>query len=315
VIEIRGLRKRYGALVAVDGLDLSIAKGDLCGFIGPNGAGKTTTLKIMATLLRADEGTVHVAGYAVDSDAALVRRRVGYMPDSFGVYEDMTVLEYLEFFAALYGIEPARARKVIGDVIDLTDLRAKAEASVETLSRGVQQRLGLARVLVHDPEVLFLDEPASGLDPRARIEIRALLRELRSLGKTIVVSSHILSDLAEICNKVAIIEKGKLVYQGEVAAMLAAARRKGRVAVRVGAEAERALALLRGDPRVARAERAGEEDGRAGTLLEVELAPSAATHAFLPELLVGAGAHVLELREEEADLEDAFMRLTRGEIG
>ncbi len=331
MIEIKGLLKRYGAHTAVEGLDLSVGKGDICGFIGPNGAGKTTTLKVIATLLRADAGAVHVCGYNVESDAALVRRRIGYMPDSFGVYEDMTAREYLEFFAALYGIEPGRARQVIGDVLELTDLTAKAEAPVETLSRGVQQRLGLARVLVHDPEVLLLDEPASGLDPRARIEIRALLKELRTMGKTVLVSSHILSDLAEICNRVAIVERGRLLYQGDVASIIERARRRGRIRLRV-VEADRALEALRRDARVARAETAGThvvlagagpgagvagQNGR-GFEIDVELSPEAqsglAPHAFVSEVLIGAGVRLLELREEEPDLEDAFMHVTRGEI-
>jgi ABC-2 type transport system ATP-binding protein len=325
VIEIRGLRKQYGGYVAVDGIDLSIGKGDICGFIGPNGAGKTTTLKVLATLLRADAGTVHVAGYDVETDAALVRKKIGYMPDSFGVYEDMTAREYLEFFAALYGIEPDRARRVIGDVLELTDLVAKADAQVETLSRGVQQRLGLARVLVHDPEVLLLDEPASGLDPRARIEIRELLKELRTMGKTVLVSSHILSDLAEICNRVAIIERGRVLYQGDVGSIIERARRRGRVRARV-LEPERALDALRKDARVKRAESAAPTVVAApalvamgrGTEIEIELkdeaVEGAAPHAFVAEVLVGAGARVLDIREEEPDLEDAFMHVTRGEI-
>ncbi|HVY60858.1 MAG TPA: ABC transporter ATP-binding protein [Planctomycetota bacterium] len=323
MIEIKGLVKRYGSYTAVGGLDLQVGKGDICGFIGPNGAGKTTTLKILATLLRQDEGRVHVCGYDVESDAALVRRRIGYMPDSFGVYEDMTAREYLEFFAALYGIEPARARQVIGDVLELTDLKAKADAQVETLSRGVQQRLGLARVLVHDPDVLLLDEPASGLDPRARIEIRALLKELRAMGKTVLVSSHILSDLAEICNRDAIVERGKLLYQGDVASIIDRARQRGRVRVRV-VEGERALDALRRDARIAKAEAASpiavavvSSDGR-GVEIDVELAPQTGpdghAHAFLGEMLSGAGVRILELREEEPDLEDAFMHVTRGEI-
>jgi ABC-2 type transport system ATP-binding protein len=320
MVEVRGLEKRYGSVVAVNGLDLAVERGDLCGLVGPNGAGKTTTLKILATLLRADAGTVRVCGYDVPADAALVRRRIGYMPDGFGVYEDMTVVEYLEFFAALYGLEPAAARRVIQDVLDLTDLRGKAECEVETLSRGVQQRLGLARLLVHDPEVLLLDEPASGLDPRARVEIRALLRELRGLGKTIVVSSHVLSDLAEICNRVAIVEHGRLVFQGEIGALLDLVRRRGRVFLRIGGELERALAALRTDPRIARAEPAPVAGGPGpatpdrGMPLRVELAEPGGGHGFLAELMVRAGALLLELREEEPDLEDAFLRVTRGEV-
>jgi ABC-2 type transport system ATP-binding protein len=316
MIEVRSLKKRYGSLVAVDGLDLAVGKGDLCGFIGPNGAGKTTTLKILSTLLRADAGTVRIAGLSVDDDAALVRRKIGYMPDSFGVYEDMTVREYLEFFAALYGLDAAAGRKVIGDVLVLVDLAGKEDAGIDTLSRGVQQRLGLARVLVHDPEVLFLDEPASGLDPRARIEIRALLRELRNMGKTILVSSHILSDLAEICNRVAIVEKGRLLYQGDVRSLIERGRRAGRVHVRVAGRADEALSALRGDARVASADpETGPGNGAPGTAIEIALAPSCEGHAFVADVVLRAGSSILELHADEPDLEDAFMRLTKGEIG
>jgi len=324
LIEIRGLRKSYGGAVAVDGIDISIARGDICGFIGPNGAGKTTTLKVIATLLRADAGTVHVAGYDVATDAAAVRRKIGWMPDSFGVYEDMTAREYLAFFASLYGIEPAKAERVIVDVLELTDLTSKADALVDTLSRGVQQRLGLARVLVHDPEVLLLDEPASGLDPRARIEIRALLTELRGMGKTVLVSSHVLPDLAEICNTVAIVERGRVLYQGPVATIIERARRKGRVTVRV-LEPERALEALRKDARVQKAESRARTAAATplalagkGVTLDVELTPEAAQapapQAFVAETLVQAGVRILELREEEPDLEDAFLHVTKGEI-
>src|SRR4051812_33496174 len=205
-IATRGLTKQYGALTALDHLDLVLEKGDVFGFIGPNGAGKSTTMKILAGLLKQTYGAAEVLGKDVLHNGDFVRRNVGYMPDFFGVYEDLTVTEYLEFFASAYGIGRYDRRKVVGDVLELTDLNYKADALVDSLSRGMQQRLGLARVLVHDPPILLLDEPASGLDPRARIEIRELLKELQRLGKTIMISSHILSELGEFCNKLGIIE-------------------------------------------------------------------------------------------------------------
>src|SRR4051794_2380255 len=207
---------KYGELFAVKELELDLQKGDVFGFIGPNGAGKTTTMRILATLLNPTWGEAYVCGHSIYTGARDIRRLVGYMPDFFGVYDDMKVIEYLEFFAAAYRIKGAARRKVCDEVLELVDLGYKREALVTSLSRGMTQRLGLARVLLHDPQVLLLDEPASGLDPRARIEIRGLLKELRKMGKTILVSSHILPELADICNKIGIIERGKLLYDGDV---------------------------------------------------------------------------------------------------
>src|SRR5258706_14282257 len=196
-IATTSLTKRYGSLVALDALTLRLEQGDVFGFIGPNGAGKSTTMKILAGLLAPTSGSASVLGKNVVSNGEFIRRSVGYMPDSFGVYEDLKVSEYLEFFASAYGIPRAQRRKIVQDVLELTDLKYKQDAFVDSLSRGMQQRLGLARVLVHDPPILLLDEPASGLDPPARIEIRELLKALQRLGKTIMVSSHILSELGE----------------------------------------------------------------------------------------------------------------------
>src|SRR5208283_3021009 len=211
-----GLTRAYGSLVALNSLDLSIQKGDLFGFIGSNGAGKTTTLRILATFLAPSSGTARILGYDVVRDADAVRHIIGYMPDFFGVYKDMEVTEYLDFFGACYKIPAGRREKTVNDVLELVGLTEKRGAIICALSRGMQQRLGLARVLIHDPEVLLLDEPASGLDPRARIEMMAILQELQRLGKTILISSHILSELQTLCNRVAIIEKGKLIYSGPV---------------------------------------------------------------------------------------------------
>jgi ABC-2 type transport system ATP-binding protein len=212
MIETKNLTKNYGNLTAVDDLNLAIKDGDIFGFIGPNGAGKTTTMRILVTLLEPTRGSAFINGLDVRKDGKKVRRLVGYMPDFMGVYDDLKVFEYLEFFAAAFGIERKKRKSIVEGVLELTDLESKKSATVDSLSRGMQQRLGLARVLIHDPKVLILDEPASGLDPRARIEIRGLLRELKRMGKTIMISSHILSELEEICDHVGIIEHGRLVF-------------------------------------------------------------------------------------------------------
>src|SRR5213076_2745754 len=220
MIETRDLTKMYGDLYALDRLTLKLEQGDVFGFIGPNGAGKTTTMRILATLLNPSWGEASVCGYSIYTGSKEIRRMIGYMPDFFGVYDDMKVIEYLEFFAAAYRIRGPKRRKVCDEVLDLVELGYKREALVTSLSRGMTQRLGLARVLLHDPQVLLLDEPASGLDPRARIEIRTLLKRLGTMGKTILVSSHILPELADICNKIGIIEQGTLLVNGAVASAI-----------------------------------------------------------------------------------------------
>src|SRR5436305_7324000 len=234
MIETRDLTKMYGELYALNRLTLRLEKGDVYGFIGPNGSGKTTTMRILATLLQPTWGEATVCGYSIYNNAKEIRRAIGYMPDFFGVYDDMKVLEYLEFFAAAYRIKGPARRKICDEVLDLVDLGYKREAFVTSLSRGMTQRLGLARVLLHDPQVLLLDEPASGLDPRARIEIRGLLKELRNLGKTIMVSSHILPELADICNKIGIIEKGELLVNSDVAEVMRRVRQRTVLSVQVG---------------------------------------------------------------------------------
>src|SRR6202521_5306112 len=226
MIETRDLTKMYGDLYALDRLTIKLEKGDVYGFIGPNGAGKTTTMRILATLLNPTWGEASVCGYSIYTRPKEIRRLIGFMPDFFGVYDDMKVIEYLEFFAAAYRIKGASRRKKCEEVLDLVDLGYKREALVTSLSRGMTQRLGLARVLLHDPAVPLLDEPASALDPRARIEIRGLLKELRNLGKTIMVSSHILPELADICNKIGIIERGELLVNADVADVMKMVRRQ-----------------------------------------------------------------------------------------
>jgi ABC-2 type transport system ATP-binding protein len=215
-VETIHLTRAYGTITALNDLNLVINRGDLFGFIGSNGAGKTTTLRILATFLAPSAGTARVLGHDVIREADAVRHVIGYMPDFFGVYKDMEVTEYLDFFGACYKIPTAQREKTVNDVLELVGLSEKRGAIIGALSRGMQQRLGLARVLIHDPKVLLLDEPASGLDPRARIEMMAILQELQRMGKTIIISSHILSELQTLCNRVAIIEKGKLIYSGPV---------------------------------------------------------------------------------------------------
>jgi ABC-2 type transport system ATP-binding protein len=217
IVEARGLVKRYPGTLAVGGVDLEIPAGEIFGLVGPNGAGKTTMLRMLATLLMPTAGDALIAGESVTRNPQAVRRVLGYMPDSFGVYDDMKVWEYLDFFGRCYGLGPARRKRMITDLLELVDLAAKRDAYVLSLSRGMQQRLCLAHALVHDPQVLLLDEPASGLDPRARVELRELLRELRTLGKTIVISSHILPELEELCTSVAIVDRGRVLAAGKIA--------------------------------------------------------------------------------------------------
>src|SRR3954453_2468387 len=215
-VQATDLTRMYGSMVALSSLNLTINRGDLFGFIGSNGAGKTTTLRILATFLTPSGGQARVLGHDVVREADAVRHIIGYMPDFFGVYKDMEVTEYLDFFGACYKIPTVQREKTVNDVLELVGLSEKKGALIGALSRGMQQRLGLARVLIHDPAVLLLDEPASGLDPRARIDMMAILQELQRMGKTIIISSHILSELQTLCNRVAIIEKGKLIYSGPV---------------------------------------------------------------------------------------------------
>ncbi|MBI3269219.1 MAG: ABC transporter ATP-binding protein [Planctomycetes bacterium] len=306
MIEMKDLCKSYEGTLAVRGLTLQVEKGDIYGFIGPNGAGKTTTIRMLATLLPPSSGEAKVCGFSVNGQSRDVRRVIGYMPDSFGVYEEMRVDEYLEFFAAAYGIRRGSRQKVVKDILELVDLWHKREDVIGNLSRGTQQRLGLARVLVHDPQVLLLDEPASGLDPRARIEIRELIRELGKMGKTILISSHILPELGDLCNKVGIIEKGGLVYSGPVSEIARKVQAFRTVVIRLGGGREtEAEQLLGRRPEVTSVK---IEDGA----LVLALAESVTDISFLPELLVKEGYRIVAFREDTPDLEDAFMRLTKG---
>ena len=315
IIELRDLTKQYGDLTAVAGLNLDIEEGAVFGFIGPNGAGKTTTMRILTTLLRPTSGEARIAGHSVMADPRAVRRVIGYMPDFFGVYEDMKVWEYLDFFAACYDIPTATRPGMIGDLLALVDLGHKRDAYVETLSRGMKQRLCLARTLAHDPQVLILDEPASGLDPRARIEMRELLRELQRMGKTIFFSSHILSEVADICTSIGIIENGHLVASGNVEEMMSRLRAHRLITVRFvpGTEIdlEAVAAGLRDEPGVLSAAIIPQSS----SALRLDFNGGDADLSQFLARIIGRDLPVISFSEERGDLEDVFLQVTQGTSG
>ena len=339
MIETRDLTKIYGELYAIKSINLSLGERDVFGFIGPNGAGKTTTMKILATLLEPSWGEASVCGYSIYTHAKELRRMIGYMPDFFGVYEDMKVSEYLEFFAAAYRIRGEARKKRCDEMLELVDLGYKRDALVTSLSRGMTQRLGLARVLLHDPQVLLLDEPASGLDPRARIEIRTLLKHLGQMGKTIMVSSHILPELADVCNKIGIIERGELLVNANVEEVLRQVRGYGILTLKLPGtkrsesdqtEVADDSAALSGHCAALRSgllfQNAAEKAGRVLESLpitdKIEIISAEEVRIFLkegisdysdlPVALVEAGVRFLAIHEEEINLETAFMKLTQG---
>ncbi len=310
MIETINLTKRYGDLVALNALNLTVNEGDCFGFIGPNGAGKTTTIKILATLLKPSSGQAMINGLTVGYQNRLIRPLIGYVPDFMGAYEDMVVAEYLEFFASCYGIVGEQRKRVVADVLELTDLAYKSTAEVNSLSRGMQQRLSVARVLLHDPKVLLMDEPASGLDPRARIEIRELLKELKRMGKTIIISSHILKELAELCNVVGIIERGELIFSGSVRDAMQRVKVGKSLSVRVADRSSEAAALLARTPGVAKV---AVVDTDHGPQVNVTLDDAVAVDpSDFPSRLINAGFRVQHFAEEQVDLETVFMRLTKG---
>ena len=305
MIETNDLTKMYGELYALNRLNLKLQQGDVYGFIGPNGAGKTTTMRILATLLNPSWGEASVCGYSIYTGSKEIRRVIGYMPDFFGVYDDMKVIEYLEFFAAAYRIKGPARRKICEEVLELVDLTYKRDALVTSLSRGMTQRLGLARTLLHDPQVLLLDEPASGLDPRARIEMRALLKELRSMGKTILVSSHILPELADICNKIGIIEQGQLLVNGAVTDVMKQVRSDIVLNIAVSNRLTDAANTLENQPEV---ESVQDKNG----VLVVKLNEGVHEYGFLASRLINQGFELTLFKEDEINLETAFMHLTKG---
>src|SRR5271155_3169216 len=307
VIKTVNLTKRYGTLVALANLNLEINQGDCFGFIGPNGAGKTTTIKILATLLQPTWGEARVCDYVVGYQSRSIRPLIGFVPDYFGAYEDMVVQEYLEFFAAAYNINGPARTKVVNDTLELTDLGYKRDALVDGLSRGMKQRLSIARVILHDPQVLLLDEPAGNLDPRARIQMRELLKELRRMGKTILISSHILPELQDLCNTVGIIERGELIYSGPWTDIVKRVSGGLRLHVAVSSNQAAAAALLSQEIDI-------DNVADSNSHLEVLLKDGITDYSFVPALLIKAGFRLTLLREEEANLETAFMRLTKGMV-
>jgi ABC-2 type transport system ATP-binding protein len=305
MIELRNFTKAYGDFVAVANLNLKIAAGEMFGFIGPNGAGKSTTIRFLATLLRATAGEGTVNGHSVTRDPIGVRKSIGYMPDNFGVYDGMKVWEFLDFFAVAYEIPKSRRKAVIGDVLELLDLTHKRDDFVNGLSRGMKQRLCLAKTLVHDPPVLILDEPASGLDPRARLEVKALLKELRAMGKTILISSHILTELADCCTSIGIIERGQLLLHGPIDTVYRQIQRNRHIEVRFTSDPTQGVSLIRSDPKVENV----EVNTRS---CRVELAGQDADVERLLRQLVAADVGLISFAEKEPTLEDVFMMVTKG---
>ncbi len=305
MIKTVDLTKKYGDTFAIQSIELDLQEGDLFGFIGPNGAGKTTTMRIIATLLDPSWGEAYVCGYSIYTKPKEIRRLIGYMPDFFGVYDDMKVIEYLEFFAAAYRIRGPKRRQRCDEMLEIVDLDFKRDAYANTLSRGQTQRLGLARVLLHDPQVLLLDEPLSGLDPRARIEMRNLLRRLGGMGKTIIVSSHILPELADICNKVGIIDRGVMTVNALVADVMKQVRQRTLLNIEVAGDSEAAARLIEQDPLT---EHVDVQNGR----IAVTLREGVSDYSDLSALLINNGFKLKYFGEEPVNLEAAFMALTKG---
>ena len=312
VIETRGLVKRYGDQLAVAGVDLVVGAGEIYGLVGPNGAGKTTMMKILATLLAQTAGEAYVTGIPVDGDPLEVRRRIGYMPDFYGVYDDLRVWEYLDFFARCYGVPANRRPAMIVELLEIVGLTDKRDSYVEAMSRGMRQRLCLAHTLVHDPALLILDEPASGLDPRARVEMREILRELRAMGKTILVSSHILPELGEMCTGVAIIDHGRLLRAGSIHEIERSLRASALIRVDLlgGEDAvDAARAWLGTDARIADVlDATSTPDGAARIEASFDGPPEA--QADLLRSMVEAGHRVVGFSQATSDLEEIFLKVT-----
>lgn len=306
MIEMIGLTKKYGKFKALDSLSLKVDRGTVFGFVGQNGAGKSTTFSILATLLAPSSGTAYVNGYNIQKETKMVRRQIGYMPDFFGVYDQLKASEYLHFYGASYGISYAEREKLIPQLLELVNLSHKKDSYVDLLSRGMKQRLCLARSLIHDPEVLILDEPASGLDPRARVEMREILKELKTMGKTILISSHILPELAEMCDSIGIIDQGKLIAQGSVSEIQTKLQGERAIIVKLFGGQETAISFFEDDPLVAKLHQ--REDGS----LKFVYRGTAQEQTELLKRAILNELQIVSFSEEETDLEDIFMEITRG---
>lgn len=308
MLQIKGLEKAYGDFKALNGLDLSINKGEIFGFIGPNGAGKSTTMKIVAGLLTADKGEVYVAGVDANKEYRKVKEKIGYMPDFFGTYDNLKAIEYLEFFASTYGILGDQAKKLGMDLLELVNLQDKYDAEVDGLSRGMKQRLCLARCLIHNPDLLILDEPASGMDPRARYEMKGILKNLRDMDKTVLVSSHILPELGEICTQIGVINRGKMVCTGTVEEVMERFSGNAPLKITVLDQVEEAIMVLREQPSVIKV-RAEEKS------IHCQYQGDAYEISHLLKILVEHNIPVIGLDKEIANLEDVFMKITESENG
>ncbi len=308
MLSVKGLKKQYGQFQAVDDVNFELHPGEIMGFIGSNGAGKTTTIKMLATLLEPTQGSATLDGIPLDPNQIQVRKQIGYMPDFFGLYEDIRVWEYLDMFATLYGVPHSERQTVIGEVLELTDLTFKRDAMAQSLSRGMQQRLCLARCLVHDPKLLLLDEPASGLDPRARAELKKLITQLGEMGKIVIVSSHILPELADFSTVVGIIEKGQMLAFGKVNDVVRGLEVQKMISVHVLERANEASMFLHGKDHVSETSLVGNEQLRFG------FTGTPQDQAELLRAMVNAGFQVMEYREETANLEDVFMKVTKGAL-
>lgn len=307
MIDIQGLTKKYGAFTALDHLDLKIKEGVVFGFVGANGAGKSTTFSILSTLLAPTSGNAYVNGISVIENPVAVRRQLGYMPDFFGVYDQLKADEYLDFYAASYGLSAAERAAIIPELLELVNLTDKRYSYVDLLSRGMKQRLCLARALIHDPKVLILDEPASGLDPRARTEMRDILKHLKSMGKTILISSHILPELAEMCDELGVLDNGKLIAQGNVAAIQAQLQADKELIVKVLGDLHKAVAFFEEDPYITSIEAFPEKE----TITFLYRGTKEQQVQMLKQALL-ADILIYSVNEEEKDLEDIFMSITKG---
>lgn len=303
MVKIENLYKHYGKFVALNHLDLFIEKGELFGFVGPNGAGKTTTMRIISGLLRADGGSVYVADVDALKDSQSLKRKIGYMPDFFGVYDNLKAIEYMEFYASVYGITGGRAKSMCLELMDLVNLSDKADFYVDGLSRGMKQRLCLARSLVHNPELLILDEPASGLDPRARFEMKGILKNLHDMGKTIIISSHILSELAEMCTTIGIIDKGSMVTKGTVEEIMQKLNTSNPLKIHVVNNAETAVRIIKENPQVANLSIDGQD-------ITISFDGGEEDEAWLLKMLISNDVQISSYMRETGNLEEVFMMVT-----